>query len=419
MNIHCKYDELCKPQKLKNHPKNRNKHGQDQIERLTELYKYHGIRHPIIVSKRSNYIVAGHGRKLAAIRCGMEEFPVEYQDFASDEAEYAFLQADNAIALWAELDLAGINSDLGDLGPDFNIDMLGIKDFKLDPSEHDDFQGDPDEVPEDVPTKANLGDLFILGSHRLRCGDSTNPLDFDLLMNGVRADICFTSPPYNVGNNGKMNGHMVGKKYLSTKDDKTENEYLDFINGNLILCMSHASEVFYNIQLLGANKKVIIDLLQKQKETLKDIIYWVKDNASPHIEPGIMASYVEWIICLSTDNQSKKFHKTSAPRGSLKNIIRGPGNGQNEFSKIHSATFPLYLAEKIIQDFSVETMSVLDTFGGTGTTLIACEKTKRKCFMMELDPHYIDVIIARWQKFSDKKAIREDGVLWDNIEVKA
>lgn len=135
--IYCKFDELIDPNKLKNHPKNRNKHGQDQTDRLADLYKYHGIRHPIIVSKRSNMICAGHGRKLAAIRAGIEKVPVVYQDFESDEAEYAFIQADNAIASWSELDLSSINQDIQDLGPDFNIDMLGIKDFALDLSEKD------------------------------------------------------------------------------------------------------------------------------------------------------------------------------------------------------------------------------------------------------------------------------------------
>lgn len=130
--IHCKYDDLLDPKKLKNHPKNRNKHGQDQIDRLSELYDYHGIRHPIIISNLTGFIVAGHGRKLAAIRAGIKEFPVTYQDFESSEAEYAFLQADNAIASWSELDFAGINEDLADLGPDFNIDMLAIKNFTLD-----------------------------------------------------------------------------------------------------------------------------------------------------------------------------------------------------------------------------------------------------------------------------------------------
>lgn len=152
MNIHCKHDELVNPSKLKNHPKNRNKHGQDQIDRLSELYKYHGVRHPIIVSKLSGFIVAGHGRKLAAIRAGIEEMPVVYQDFESSEAEYAFIQSDNAIASWSELDLAGINQDLQDLGPDFDIDMLGIKDFTLDMSEK---EFDPNDTGEmDIQAKA-------------------------------------------------------------------------------------------------------------------------------------------------------------------------------------------------------------------------------------------------------------------------
>lgn len=132
MKIHCKFDELVDPKKLKNHPKNRNKHGQDQIDRLAKLYEYNGIRHPIVVSQRSGFIVAGHGRKLAGIRAGLKEMPVVYQDFDSDEQEYAFIQSDNAIALWAELDLSGIHEDLPDMEP-FDLDLLGIKDFKLEP----------------------------------------------------------------------------------------------------------------------------------------------------------------------------------------------------------------------------------------------------------------------------------------------
>jgi hypothetical protein len=129
---YCKYDELVDPLTLKDHPKNRNKHGQDQIERLAKMYKYHGIRHPIIISNRSGFIVAGHGRRLAALRAGVKWFPVVYQEFKSDEAEYTFIQSDNAIAEWSILDLSGIHDDIGELGP-FDLEMLGIKDFKLEP----------------------------------------------------------------------------------------------------------------------------------------------------------------------------------------------------------------------------------------------------------------------------------------------
>jgi len=134
--IHCKYDELVNPNDLKEHPKNHNKHGQDQIERLADLYSFHGIRHPIICDADDKQtIIAGRGRQLAAIRAGIKEFPVVYQKFDSEEQRYAFIQSDNAIALWSELDLAAINADLPEFGPDFNIDFLGLKNFKIDISE--------------------------------------------------------------------------------------------------------------------------------------------------------------------------------------------------------------------------------------------------------------------------------------------
>lgn len=162
--IHCKYDETVDPKKLKDHPKNRNKHDKDQIERLAKLYEYHGIRHPIIVSSRSGCIVAGHGRKAAAVKAGLKEMPVVYQGFDSDQSEYAFIQADNAIALWAELDLSGINSDIAELGPDFDLDLLGIKNFALDvpnfePGTEED-QGKLDEKKPLITQCPNCGECF-------------------------------------------------------------------------------------------------------------------------------------------------------------------------------------------------------------------------------------------------------------------
>lgn len=130
--IHCKYDKLVNPKDIKDYSKNPNKHGADQIERLAEIYAYQGVRHPIIYDPERDCIAAGHGRKLAAIRAGIKEFPVVYQTFESDEQFYAFVTSDNAVALWADLDLGDINAHLPNLGPDFDINMLGIKDFKLD-----------------------------------------------------------------------------------------------------------------------------------------------------------------------------------------------------------------------------------------------------------------------------------------------
>lgn len=162
--IHCKFDAMVNISDLIGHPKNRNKHSKDQIDRLAKLFEYHGIRHPIIISKRSGFIVAGHGRKAAAVKLKLKTFPVVYQDFDSEEAEYAFLQADNAIALWAELDLSAINADIPDLGPDFDIDVLGIKNFTIDKINFEpgteEEQGKLDEKKPLITQCPNCGECF-------------------------------------------------------------------------------------------------------------------------------------------------------------------------------------------------------------------------------------------------------------------
>jgi len=182
---------------LKPHPKNPNKHSKEQIKRLAEIIKYQGFRSPVVVSNRSGYIVAGHGRVEAAIQNGLSKVPVSYQDFTDDEQEYAHMTADNAIADWATLDLSAINKDIIELGPDFNIDMLGIKDFEIEPADKYEDK-DADAVPEKVEPKAKLGQIYKLGEHRLMCGDSTDKDAVARLMNGEKADMVFTDPPYGI-----------------------------------------------------------------------------------------------------------------------------------------------------------------------------------------------------------------------------
>lgn len=163
MQVNCLYDKLVPISELKPHPKNRNAHPQDQIERLAKILKYQGWRYPIKVSKRSGYITSGHGRLAAALLNAWDTVPVNYQDYESEEQEYADLQADNAIASWAELDLSGINTDLSTLGPDFDLDLLGIKAFSLnpefDPGTEDD-QGKLDEKEPLVTQCPNCGESF-------------------------------------------------------------------------------------------------------------------------------------------------------------------------------------------------------------------------------------------------------------------
>jgi len=203
---------------IKLNPKNRNKHPKEQIERLAEIIKYQGFRNPLIISSRTGLVVAGHGRYEAAKMLKLKEVPVMVQDFESEEQEYAAQVSDNAIASWAELDLSGINLDVPDLGPDFNIDLLGIKDFVLEPAEKFEALCDEDEVPEHVEPFTKKADVYQLGRHRLMCGDATIVDDVSKLMDGSLADMVWTDPPYNVAYEGKT------KDALTIENDSMDDE---------------------------------------------------------------------------------------------------------------------------------------------------------------------------------------------------
>ena len=150
MIVRCKYDELVDIDSLRPHPKNRNKHPDDQIKRLSQILEYQGWRYPIKVSKVSGYITSGHGRLLAAKLMKWTRVPVNYQEYDSDEQEYADLVSDNSIAEWSEIDLAEINADIGDLGPDFDIDLLGLENFEIEPA---DKGSTPTEEPKQETNK--------------------------------------------------------------------------------------------------------------------------------------------------------------------------------------------------------------------------------------------------------------------------
>jgi glycosidase len=180
MNIRCAHDKIVPISSLNLHPKNRNKHPVEQIKRLAEILKYQGWRYPVKVSLRSGFVTAGHGRIAAAHMNGWTDVPVNYQEYESEDQEYADLVADNAIASWAELDLSGINIDIVDFGPDFNIDLLGIDGFTVDVAEHG---SDEDAVPEPPKVaKTKRGELWVLGEHRLLIDDCTVKENVERLM---------------------------------------------------------------------------------------------------------------------------------------------------------------------------------------------------------------------------------------------
>lgn len=379
--IHCPHDELVKINKLKKHPKNRNSHPDAQVERLAKILEYQGFRYPVKVSKRSGFVVSGHGRILAAKKLGWKEVPVSFQDYDSDEQEYSDAVSDNAIASWSELDLSGINNDLQDLGPDYDIDLLGIRGFILEPAEKLEPQCDEDEVPEVKHPISQKGDVWILGNHRLMCGDSTIITDVEKLMDGEKADMVFTDPPYGIkeeGDRSKRGGLAKGNKLKSFVDDSISYaiDAFNLCQGLRIDRQVWFGANYYCHSIPLSNNWLVWDkrVEDQNKDTNSDCeLAWVQDG-----------------------HQSVRIF-----RHLWKGMIKESEHGSK---RVHPTQKPIALAEWCFEKYG-DPKSVLDLFGGSGSTLIACEKTNRICFMMELDPHYVDVIVSRWEKFTGKIAV--------------
>lgn len=377
-------------------PKNPNQHTDDQIDRLVSLIEYQGFRNPLIVSKRSGFLVVGHGRLMAAKKLGLTQVPVIHQEFKDEAQEYAYVVSDNAIAEWSSLDLSAINTEMLDFGPEFDIDMLGIADFSIEPIEKFDPACDEDEIPEEIHPVVVQGDLWLLGEHRLMCKDSTSIDDVQSLMDGKMADMIFTDPPYGVSYEG---GHNK-KKRSGIQNDTLEGESITDLFLNSLSCaqmVSHDHAAFY---IWYADKKSVETYASFSQLDLeiRAVICWYKVNSGLG---AFMAQYIpnyEPCIYAHKSGCSPKWNGPS----NEKTVWEQKRVGKNEF---HPTQKPVELPERAILNSSDPKDIVLDLFGGSGSTLIACQKTGRTSFTMEIDPAYCDVIISRWQKYTGKKAV--------------
>ena len=220
----------------------------------------------------------------------------------------------------------------------------------------------------------------------------------------MKADISFTSPPYNAGKSEKLSGntHFEESKYKNYDDDNVD--YKGLILHSTMNSMVSAKYAFVNLQLLAGNKTDVIQFLGDLKDKLCDILIWRKSGA-PAMASRVCNSEYEFVFVFSNENNSRAIG-TRDFRGTESNVFECGPQRNNEFASLHAATFSVEVVSHYITSFSNEGESVLDLFGGTGTTLIAAEQLGRKCYMMELDPHYCDVIIARWEKLTGKTAIK-------------
>lgn len=240
-----------------------------------------------------------------------------------------------------------------------------------------------------------MGDLILKSKHRLLCGDSTNKYDVAKLMDGLLADLCFTSPPYNAGPKSLSgNKHMVASKYLDDDDERTPAEWLSLMTSFTSLAIDHASLVCINLQMLSATRRSIIEWLNYFKDFVSECAIWSKTSTAPAMASNVLNSAFEFLWFLKRDKVNRTI-PCGDFRGTCNNVHSGPPAVANAYSDVHAATMPLHLPTWLIGEVCTKAKLIYEPFAGTGTTLIAAQNLNRKCYGIEISPVYCAVILER------------------------
>lgn len=372
------------PSSLVPHARNSKKHPQEQINQIRASIREFGFARPVVIDD-TDIILAGHGAVLAAMAEGLSEIPCAQLSGLTEAQKRAYIVADNKIAENAEWDWDLLGAELKELEGLIDISITGFSDEEMsklmDLDTKDKGLTDPDFVPEVqiVPTSCD-GDVWVLGSHRLMCGDSTSMTDVDRLLGGETADLVFTDPPYNVAFNGRSGKHDVIKN-----DNLPEKEFGQFIDAVLEVISSINPEAYYiwcNWDFYG---------VLQGKLPYKSCIVWAKNVF------GMGIGY-------------RHQHEFCLFNGSIDDHIKNESDLweiKKDSNYVHPTQKPVALSVRAFSNH-IKLLNVLDLFGGSGSTLIGAEQTGRKAFLMELDPKYVDVIIKRWEDFTGNRAVHEE-----------
>jgi DNA modification methylase len=387
--------------KLIPYAKNSRTHDDAQIAQLAASIKEFGWTNPILVDGDKG-VIAGHGRLLAARKLGYDKVPVIELKHMTEAQKRAYVIADNKLALNAGWDNNFLALELQDLkDQDFDLSLLGFDDKELDAllsPEIVDGLTDEDAVP-DVPEepKTKLGDIYILGNHRLMCGDSTSIDDAEKLMDGLLADLVFTDPPYNVDYSGRGANNLGTIKNDNMSADDFEQFCRDIFTTYSAIMKPLACIYVCHPDSASAPKIAFEKTFAEQFKKSSTII-WMKQSAGM----GWQDYRAQHEPILYGWKEGKGSHFNSGDR--TKTTIWKIGRDAQS-SYVHPTQKPVCLPEEAILNSSKGSDCVVDLFGGSGSTLMACEKTGRVNRSMELDPKYCDVIVKRWEDFTGKKAI--------------
>lgn len=387
--------------------RNSRTHSDAQISQLAASIKEWGWTVPILIDE-TGMIIAGHGRLAAAQKLNYKQVPVVIASNWSEEKKRAYVIADNKLALNAGWDTELLALEIQELkATDFNLSILGFTDEELNnliPVNVTEGLTDEDAVPEPPEEPITKpGDIWILGKHRLMCGDSTSVNAVDKLMQGKKADLTFTSPPYNANTKAGDGDIFTSKKSKKLyadgySDNLPSSEYVDFVKSVLEICFAVTDGfIFWNVSYNANSRFEYIQQITDRLPYLIEQICWKKTSTIPF--KGSMMRDWEPIYLFSTNGELLGLQDVVSNFWSISNT--------NSQAENHKACFPVDLPAKGISIVRKKTGVVFEPFGGSGTTLIAAEKSGRIAYLMELDPKYCDVIVKRWEEFTGKKALLE------------
>ena len=390
--------EKLETNKLIPYVNNSRTHSENQVSQVAASITEFGFNNPILIDKK-NTIIAGHGRLLAAQKLGLPEVPCVRLEHLTETQKKAYIIADNKLALNAGWDEELLSLELKGLEEDgFDTSLIGFDEKEmaqiLSGNPKDGLTGDDElpEVSENAQTKE--GNLYQLGVHRLLCGDSTEENAVNRLFDGQTVDLLLTDPPYGVNyaeKNTFLNNLDQGKRVQKhIQNDEIVN--LDEFLGKFLQVIPFSETNIFYIFFAGQQLHHIESALNLAKLKLSQYLVWNKNN---HVLSRTDYLCKHEFILYGWKNKHKFYGKKG------KTVIDHPRPLKNE---LHPTMKPVGLLTRLIEDGSLPNQNIYDPFLGSGSTLIAAEKTNRKCFGIEKDPIYCDVIVKRWEDFTGSKA---------------
>jgi DNA modification methylase len=402
-------------EKLVPYARNARTHSEEQVAQIAASIVEFGFTNPILAGS-DGVIVAGHGRLAAAQKLGLDTVPVVVLDHLTPTQRRALIIADNRIAENAGWDDTMLRIELQSLQEDgFNLDITGfdadaLAEIMAGEETTVDGQTDDDAVPE-VPVTpiSRPGDVWELGKHRLVCGDATDPKSYELLMAEAQADMVFSDPPYNVDYANSAKDKMRGKDRPILNDNLGDGFY-DFLLAAMTPMLSRCGGAVY-VAMSSSELDTLQSAFRAAGGKWSTFIIWAKNTFT--LGRADYQRQYEPILYGWPEGQNRHWCG-DRDQGDVWNIKKPQKND------LHPTMKPVELVERAIRNSSRPGDIVLDPFGGSGTTLIAAEKSGRIGWLIELDPKYVDVIVRRWQDWSGQEAYREaDAVKFNDLAATA